>query len=155
MALNKQIHLYNLDTACFYTESENKIHKKLNRCYFIRTKIKKNKKSNIKKNINLKKYNHQLRRINKIIDDYKNKLYEEFKKTASLKIMRQLRSEYLNDKNVISIFESNLTRTLKFKTNELTDNIFVIQVYYFQVAEELIKNGFLYNNEKYILFENN
>jgi hypothetical protein len=28
----------------------------------------------------------------------------------------------------------------------------IIQVYFFQVAEDIIKNGFIYNNERYVLF---
>lgn len=148
MALSKQIHLYSFDTACFYTDTEHKIHKRLSKCYSIRTKIKKR----YKKDKKYKHYDFHLKRINKIINKFKSHLYDEFENTRKLNQLRVLRIDSINDKKVISIFESNLTRTLGFRTNELTDDIMVIQVYYFQVAEDLIKHGFLYNGQKYSLF---
>jgi len=148
LALTKQIHLYSFDTACFYTDTEHKIHKRLSKCYSIRTKIKKR----YKKDKKYKHYDFHLKRINKIINKFKSHLYDEFENTRKLNQLRVLRTDSINDKKVISIFESNLTRTLRFKTNKLTDDIMVIQVYYFQVAEDLIKHGFLYNGQKYSLF---
>ena len=147
LGLEKQIHVYSLDTACFYNQSEMQIHRKLLRLYGLRNKIREN-------NNNL--YAHQLRRVDKYIDYFKNKLYVQFEQTRlynqEYNKVRELREECINDKNVVSIFESFLTRTLKCKTNELTDNIMIVQVYFFQVAEDIIKNGFIYNNEKYVLF---
>ena len=147
LGLEKQIHVYSLDTACFYNQSEMQIHNKLLRLYGLRNKIKRD-------NNNL--YTHQLHRIDKYIDYFKNNLYEQFEQTRLYNEkngkIRELRNECIVDKNVVSIFESFLTRTLQCKTDELTDNIMIIQVYFFQVAEDIIKNGFIYNNEKYVLF---
>ena len=61
-----------------------------------------------------------------------------------------MRKEYIKDKNVISIFESSLTRALDEKIDELTDDIMVVRVFYFDIIKDLILNGFVYNNEKYI-----
>lgn len=148
LGLEKQIHVYSLDTACFYNQSEMKVHKKLLRLYGLRTKIRN------KKNTTL--YSHQLNRIDKYIKYFKDKLYTQFEQTRKYNLehnqIRELRKETLIDKNVVSIFESFLTRTFKCETNELTKNIMIVQVYFFQVAEDIIKNGFNYNNEKYVLF---
>ena len=41
---------------------------------------------------------------------------------------------------------------LDIQTNELTDNIFVIKVFYFDIINDLIENGFMYNGEHYRYF---
>ena len=149
LGLEKQIHVYTLDTACFYNNQETHIHQKLLRLYYLRNKIKRTKNKN-------KLYTHQLSKIEKYILYYKTKLYEQFEQTRLHNIknnkIRELRKECISDKNVVSIFESFLTRTFQCKTNELTEDIMIIQVYFFQVADDIIKNGFIYNNEKYVLF---
>lgn len=66
------------------------------------------------------------------------------------KCLRKLNPRALVEKNVISVFESTLTRTLGCETDELTDSIMVVEVYYFEVIEDLILNGFIHNGEKYI-----
>ena len=144
LGLEKQIHVYSLDTACFYNQSELAIHQKLLRLYHLRNKIKQNKNNTL--------YTHQLNRIDKFINYYKQKLYKAFEETRLTNNIRELRTDCINDKNVVSIFESFLTRTFQCKTNELTEDIMIVQVYFFQVAEDIIKHGFLYNNQKYVLF---
>lgn len=147
LGLEKQIHIYSLDTACFYTDREYDIHKKLVRLYSIKNKIKKKLLDN-----NKIIYQYQITKVDRYIKKIKDSLYVEFEYTRSLNKIRQLRPETLIDKNVISIFESFLTRTFKCETNELTKDIMVVQVYFFQVAEDIIKNGFTYNGERYVLF---
>ena len=39
---------------------------------------------------------------------------------------------------------------MNITTNSLTKDLFIVDVYFFQVFKNLVKNGFLYNNEKYI-----
>lgn len=65
---------------------------------------------------------------------------------------RNLREEYVVDRNVISVFESMLTRTLGMQTGKLYDDFMVIRTYYFDVIEDMIMNGYMYNGEKYICF---
>ena len=120
LGLEKQIHVYSLDTACFYNQNELAIHNKLLRLYHLRSNIKNNKKSIL--------YTQQLNRIDKFINYYKQKLYVAFEQTRLQNNIRELRAECVNDKNVVSIFESFLTRTFKCKTNELTENIMIIEV---------------------------
>ena len=73
LGLEKQIHVYSLDTACFYNQSELAIHQKLLRLYHLRNKIKQNKNNTL--------YTHQLNRIDKFINFYKQKFYKAFEET--------------------------------------------------------------------------
>ena len=56
----------------------------------------------------------------------------------------------LTDKKVISLFDSSGSRALDIKTNELCDDVFVLSVFFFQVFEDVVKKGFIYNGKKYI-----
>ncbi len=66
--------------------------------------------------------------------------------------IRALREEDLNDNNVISVFESYLTRTIGIEQDELTDELLVVQVYYFDVFKDIMYHGFTYKGEKYIYY---
>ena len=66
--------------------------------------------------------------------------------------LRELRKDELNDNNIISVFESSLTRIIGIKKDELTDALVVVQVYYFDVFKDLSFYGFMYNGEKYRYF---
>lgn len=57
-----------------------------------------------------------------------------------------------NLSNVISMFESTLSRSFGIKTNELTYDIFILQIYYYDIAKDLIINGFNYNGKHYVYF---
>ena len=76
----------------------------------------------------------------------------EYNETAEKKCVRQLSDSAINDKNVISVFESTLTRTLGLQQDQLTADIMVVKVFYFDVIQDLILNGFEYQGEKYMFF---
>lgn len=141
MRLESQIHVYSFDTSCFYTDTEYAIHKKLVRLYSLRSRSKSKLASSF-----------QMQRLNRLIQYFKEKLRDEFSYTRQLSPIRTIRPQSFVDRNVVSIFDSFLTRTLKCQINQLTKNIVIIQVYFFEVAEDLIKHGFLHNQEKYVLF---
>jgi hypothetical protein len=65
---------------------------------------------------------------------------------------RKLRIESLTDSKKISLFESTLTRSLGAKEGEMSNDIIVIRAYRYVIFEDLIKNGFIFNNEKYEYF---
>lgn len=98
----------------------------------------------------------RIRQINKEIKNHNSSI--KLLKGELLKLLqmhratRELRSEYVVDKNVISVFESMLTRTLGMKTGNLYDDFMVIRTYYFDVIEDLILNGYIYNGERYVCF---
>lgn len=66
--------------------------------------------------------------------------------------IRCIREGSLNDNNVISVFDSALSRTIGIKQDELTDALMVVQVYYFDVFKDISFFGFTYKGEKYKYF---
>ena len=62
----------------------------------------------------------------------------------------QIRRVNLN--NVISMFESTLSRSFNIKINELTYDILILEIFYYDVAQDLILNGFNYNGKHYVYF---
>lgn len=66
--------------------------------------------------------------------------------------IRCVRESELHDNNVISVFESSLTRTIGIKQDELTDALMVVQVYYFDVFKDISFYGFMHRGEKYKYF---
>ena len=157
MSLTKLVHLYSVDTSSFYFPDEEEIHKRLLKLYSLRKKIvswqekiENNKK--IKHPIDYTKDELNLwkKEINNLIKQEKEKLTEILDSRLQDKDPRELNQESLKDRNIISLFESSLTRALGIKTDELTLSIIVISVFFFQVFENLIKNGFVYNGDKYM-----
>lgn len=142
MALNSQVHIYSVDTSSFYTEKEKIVHKKMNKMHLYRAKLKKKKilSEHEKKRIKL---------INKVLKTRKESLLIEM---GSFNGVRELDKSHIKDSNIISVFESTLTRTIGLNKNDLSEDIMIVQVYYFQVFENIVKDGFLYNGEKYCIF---
>ena len=58
----------------------------------------------------------------------------------------------INVSNVIAMFESTLSRSFGISTNELTYDIFVLEIFYYDIAQDLILNGFDYNGKHYVYF---
>lgn len=89
------------------------------------------------------------------ITDHKDKLLHLFalreKKNnfKETRYVRRLNELHIKDENIISVFESSLTRMLGLKKNDLTKDIIIVQVYYFDIIKDVIKNGFYLNGEKY------
>lgn len=136
MALNKQIHLRSVATDAFYEENERYWHKRLLKLYKLRQS---------KDCPDWKK-----KSINRVIKKQKEELVKLLNNRLNQNEPRQLNTDVLTDKTAISLFESSLTRALNIKTNELTDKLLILNVFFFQVFEDLVKNGFLWNGEKYV-----
>lgn len=141
-SLEKQVYIYSVDTSAFYNDIENKIHSKLLKAYRYRShfKLLPSDYTNIKKH---KKYISQ--RISKL----KSKLHEEFDRNIDI---RTIRNDSLKEKEVISIFDSVLTRTLGMKENVLTQDVIIVRAYHYKILKSIINNGFQHNNEKYVYF---
>ena len=58
----------------------------------------------------------------------------------------------VNLSNVIAMFESTLSRSFGIEVNELTYDIFVLEIFYYDIAQDLILNGFDYNGKHYVYF---
>lgn len=151
MALNKQIYLYSVATDSFYDEEENKIHKELLKLYKIRKDLKDKKTREKTEKLNLQNdWDFWIKSINKIISDDKEKLNILLNERLKNNNPRKLNPDSIKDKNIITLFDSALTRALNLEINELTDELIVLNVFFFQVFHNLVRDGFIYKNEKYI-----
>jgi hypothetical protein len=137
--LDKLIYIYSVDTSAFYNADEQKIHKKLLKAYYYRSHLK-------KLNGN---YNKNKKFISERICTLKKKLIDAIGENEGI---RTLRNDSLKKNNVISIFDSVLTRTIGIERDTLSEDIIVVQTYYFQILEDILKNGFIHNDEKYVYF---
>lgn len=151
IGLQKQVHIYSIDTSDLYNEYERQIHLKMNKYYLFKHKLEgllQSKKH--KSDRHQAKINHYISVTTKKIKALKNQLLELLELNKDVRVIRE---ESFNKKNVISLFESSLTRTMGLKTNELTRDIIVIRVFYFKVLKDIINNGFIdENGEKYVCF---
>jgi len=121
------------------------------RLYALRNKIKliqikaKKKKSKIQNQ-------WKLESVNRILRKHKEELVNLLDSKLNQELIRNLRTDAIKDKNVISLFDSSTIRALNLKFNNLTNDFFIVNVFFFQVFNDIMKNGFMYNNEKYIFF---
>lgn len=150
ISLDKQIFIYSVSTDAFYNDNEMKIHRKLNKSYNFRKALKK-ERSKLKKEdaVRDEKIKKHLKSTNIRVQKLKSKLYNEL---SSKENTRYLNPRYLNNRNIISVFDSVLSRTLEIEENELSEDIIVVQTYFFDVLEDIILNGFIHKDEKYICF---
>lgn len=65
---------------------------------------------------------------------------------------RAIREDSLNDTNIISVFDSALSRAIGIRQDELTDALIVVQVYYFDIFKDITFYGFTFKEEKYKYF---
>ena len=177
--LEKQVYIYSLGTECFYTDQEYRIHKQLLECHLSKKEVNEKVKEHelllknalkdlddavkngdnqkgLELNINamliqegVKEFKQEIKDINSSINSFKEELKHEFEKFNGI---RQLRPETLVDNKIIGIFDSALSRTIGMKINEVSESLIVVRAFYFNVLEDIILNGFKYNNEDYIYF---
>ena len=143
MSLTNQIHTYSVGTDAFYDESEQFIHKRLLKLYKLRAV---NRKYKEKEN----ECSWGTACINRVIKKEKEQLEQLLNKRLESTEPRTMNPEVLKDKNVISLFVSSLTRAIGIENNQLSEDIFVVSVYFFQVFHNIVRDGFTYNGEKYI-----
>jgi hypothetical protein len=149
IALNKQIHIYSVDTSAFYNENEKEIHQYMNKLYILRKKVQLflKKKNSLFSQENKDKYGKYITNINKYLKFQKGKLCKQFKDNKSI---RELDGTYINKYNVVSVFESVLTRTMSIPENTLITDLMIVQTYFFDVIEDIILEGYLFNGERYV-----
>lgn len=138
-------HYFKSDKRHLYDENESNIRK-------LKEKKKELKRYVDEMNFIDSKYTEEyikLENINKEISELKKKMIEAIKHNSNRK--RTLNKE-ISLKNIISIFENELTRTIGVKTNEFTDDVVTIRIYYFDILKSFMKNGFEINGEEYMFF---
>lgn len=148
-ALSGQVHIYSLETSCFYTEEEQRLQNTMIRYSKYKKMLKEADTSSYDRTMQ-EKYKYLYSHVNNKIKEYKEKLTHML--AASPELVRTLPGDKLTDTKIISLFESALTRTARLQTGALSTDIMVIQTYFYDVIKQLIHNGFIYNGEKYIYF---
>lgn len=88
--------------------------------------------------------------FNSAIKRTKQQLKDTIEK--NMEVDRVVRKEALSPVNVVSIFDSSLTRSLNMSVEDLNLHLVIVKVYYFGVAANLIKRGFYMNGEHYVFF---
>ncbi|EXG87823.1 hypothetical protein K413DRAFT_4724 [Clostridium sp. ASBs410] len=188
--LDKQIHMYSIDTGHFFVGREKKLYRR--NVYYRTLKNKECQKVNQLAN-QLRKLGYtqedvELLNSGKIegmkyiansselmrkyvmakgyIEKYKREA--EISKKCLIKLLnnktihniisngrdhsRVLKKDDLFEKNIISVFESSLSRTIGLEKDCLTNDLMVVQIYYFDVFKDICHFGYNYNGEKYIYF---
>lgn len=148
MSLNRQCFLYSVCTDAFYEPEEQEIHKRLLKLYSLRKLLKDSKL--MAKNEIANDYDFWKKSVNILIKAEKDRLSEILDRRLNDRTPRVLNPDALKDKAIISLFESSLTRALGIGQNELTQDLFILNVFFFQIFESLVKDGFIYNGNKYV-----
>lgn len=172
MALDRQVHIYAVDTAAFYTEQERDIDERLRRAG--RAKARHERARRILRAFERGRYTER-RALEKLERVYGHAMFllpeaEELEEAiaacradigrekralraalAAHDGMRALPAGREREENVISIFESSLTRTLSLRTNEITDALILVRVYYFEVFRDLVLHGFTVDGKRYVV----
>lgn len=101
-----------------------------------------------KRQLAVKSKNKLLYILQKKFDDKYGKYYHD-EKADSKAPKRILREDTITEKNIISIFDSSNTRTFGNEINQFSDDMIVMQIYYFSVFKDTMFFNFLYKNEEY------
>lgn len=140
MPLEKFHYIYSIGTDALYTPEEKEVHKKLVKLYKIRKRW----------NSDTQKWRKAC--VNRVIKKYKAKLTELLDGSLEQDIHRTVDPNCLKDKFVINLFDSELTRALNMPDYQLSDELIMVNVYFFQVLKSIIFNGFILNGEKYVFY---
>ncbi len=178
IALDKQVHLYAVDTKAFYTDEEMAIEREISALRKQKRKLKtvldlmeeyrsgELGESKLRKRLAECKYlpkKEDALPDAEALDGMRKKSRELAREISSKKEdlrnvlddfrgIRQFRNEFLTDFNVISIFESYLTRTIGITTGSLTCDLIVVKTCYFKVLKDIIQNGFILDGERYVIY---
>lgn len=141
MPLIEFCYIPSVATDAFYNKDEQAIHNRLVKLYSAR-KREKEKQNNT----------WRIKSLNRIIKKNKEKLSKSLKESLESNVTRQLNPDAIKDKNIINLFCSELTRSLGIETYERSDKIIIVNVFFFEILNSIIHNGFDYNGEHYIFY---
>ena len=141
MPLDKFCYIPSVATDAFYTPDEQYVHSRLMKLYILRKKEKDGENRD-----------WRLKSINRVIKRHKEQLSAMLKKSLDDNITRTLSPDAIRKKNIINLFSSELTRCLGIKPLEYSDKIIIVNVFFFEILNSIIHNGFDYNGEHYVFF---
>ncbi len=163
--LDRQYHLYSVDTASFYSNHEKNLHDQ-NFRFHTEQKYIEEKLSALKKVCASPDTDPEYQKWLELREHKRRKIRESKEKLLMLLShkaaqnevsdgndhIRALREDSLNDTRVVSVFDSALSRTIGIEQDELTDTMVIVQIYYFDVFRDLSFYGFMWRGEKYQYF---
>jgi len=91
-----------------------------------------------------------IHKLNELAVMYKSELKRIIEENTHL--VRTVRQEKLTRSNVVAVFDSTLTRALEMQSDVVNEQLVIVKVYYFGVAESMVKNGFMMNGQRYKFF---
>ena len=161
MALDKQYCIYGIDTSAFYFEDEKSVEQKMYRVRSVKNAYKEIlRDENMSAAVRIvvedkyKERSHELARLKETLIGMMRGNMGRFRHLSELK---------LTPRNRISVFSSELTRSLEMiplnydvrqtvENTVVNEQMMVVSVFYFEVLENLIYNGFSHNGYKYVYF---
>ena len=97
--------------------------------------------------------------VNKYITYRKEQLIELLSNNLDKVVPRVVRPQRIIDQDGnpklscrVSVFDSMLTRELGMKERQFNDQMFIVKVFYFEVANSLLRHGCVMNGERYVFF---
>lgn len=150
--LKRQYHLYSVDTEHFFSGRERYWFEQYVR---YRKELHALRESHPETKQTVRIFSHKRKKLKsakkKLLTLFANKVSQN-ERTNGADHIRVLEEKSVKDSDVISVFESSLSRTIGIKENELTDTLIIVRVYYYSVFKDLSFYGFLYKGEKYRYF---
>lgn len=147
--LNRLYDVLSFDTSSFYTDDEAAIEARLQKARRILGNIEKKHSSGKYSDSGYKRHKKW---INGILRDLKDELKREIDRFNSTGMTRTVRQNAKNTHNVVSVFDSTLTRAFGMREDALNPSMVIVRVYFFGVFESIVKNGFYMDGKRYIFF---
>lgn len=154
---DKQYPVYALDTACFYTPEEAEIEARMTAIRIRLSADHANKKSGEARETTVGEETEgnpltkaERSALNKELGMLKDQLKQAIAENVDL--VRDVRVEKLTTTNVVQTFESALVRELGMSPDAVNEQMVIVCVYFFGVAESIIRNGFMMNGQHYVFF---
>ncbi len=141
MPLTEFCYIPSVATDAFYTPEEQVIHERMIKLYSLRKREKEGQNRA-----------WRISSVNRVLKRYKEKLVALLKKSLEDNITRELNPNAVKDKNIINLFCSELTRNLGIKTYTRSDAIIIVNVFFFEILNSIIHNGFNYKGDHYVFY---
>lgn len=81
--------------------------------------------------------------------ELKKELIQEMVNNSN--IQRKITCEF-KPRDIIAMFDSSLTRIIGAEPDTFTDDIMIVRVYYYEIFQNIVLNGFMYNDKKYVMW---
>lgn len=161
MALDKQYCIYGLDTSAFYFEDERNVEQKMYKVRNLKFEYKKILQDTTLSECVRIVIESKYKEVSHKLTSLKETLLSMMK--GNMNRYRHIEERKLNPYNRISIFDSELTRCLEMiplnlnikqtvENTVVNEQMMVVTVFFFEVLENMIHNGFCYNGERYVYF---